>query len=335
MNKVRTLFIGSSDFGTPSLEFLMSCDFIDLVGIVTQPDKPVGRKQVLTPTEIKTYAQSKGFDSDKIITPIKLRLESKVILEKFKPELIIVAAYGQIIPDDILEYPKHKCLNIHGSFLPLLRGAVPVQMAVLQGFKETGVTIQRMVSEMDKGPVIARSRGLEVEGKTAGELMNELSLVAKEILSENLENWISGELEEFPQDDSKATYCYKTDISKDKAEIKFETDINVSERMIRAFNPWPIAWTRLPITKNELRERDTKVLKIYKAVRSEVSGQRSEAYGLERKASDNAFIFKQNKKLYLQLSNGVLELLEVQIEGKKKGSGHEYLWLASENKVNE
>lgn len=320
MNKVKTLFIGSSDFGIPSLEFLMNSDYIELVGIVTQPDKPVGRKQVLTPTEIKTYAQSKGFDSDRIIAPVKLRLESKDILVKFKPELIIVAAYGQIIPDDILEYPKHKCLNIHGSFLPLLRGAVPVQMAVLQGFKETGVTIQRMVSEMDKGPVIARSRGLEVEGKTAGELMNELSLVAKETLSENLENWILGELEEVSQDDSNATYCYKTDISKDKAEIKFETDINLAERMIRAFNPWPIAWIKL---------QNDKVFKIYGAQKPEIRDQGSDVPNLKSPIS-NLQLFKQNKKLYLQLSNGVLELLEVQMEGKKKGSGHEYLWLASQ-----
>ncbi len=314
MNKVNTIFIGTGEFAIPILQKLLSLESIKLDAVVTQPDKPAGRKQELTAGPIKNYLNKNNTLGIDIIQPEKIRLVSQEILDKYKPELIIVAAYGQIIPKDILEYPKYKCLNIHGSLLPELRGAVPVPMAILQNLKETGVTIQRMVFEMDEGPIIASAKYQIQDDETTESLMKALSEIGADLLQETLDSWIDGRLSEVPQDSTRATYCYKDDISKSKAKITFSTEIDLAERMVRAFFPWPIAW---------LKMSDGKMLKIFKS--KKVLHQENPIVLQNQEAIK---VIKDGKRLILSLDNGALELLEVQLEGKKRDSAKNYLYLA-------
>ncbi|MEP7103873.1 MAG: methionyl-tRNA formyltransferase [Candidatus Dojkabacteria bacterium] len=311
MNKIKTIFIGSGEFAVPVLQKLREIDFIDLAAVVTQPDKPVGRKQELTPTPVGEFVKTQNSEFE-ILKPIKIRQISEELLEKFQPELIIVAAYGQIIPNNIIDSPKYSCLNIHGSLLPLLRGAVPVPMAILQGFTETGVTIQKMAEKMDEGDVVTSYGLLVASDETTETLMSRLSQLAVDHLEEDLRSWTEGKIQAVEQDHSKATYCYKDDISKDKAEITFETDAKLAERMVRAFYPWPVAWVKL---------KDGKVLKIFHA---KVCGLRS----MVNDSLDKIKIEREGKSLFLNLRNGSLELLEVQLEGKQRRSASDYLFLA-------
>jgi len=306
MDKVKTIFMGSGEFALPVLKQLLDLDFIDLVAVITQPDKPFGRNKVLTPTPVGGYFSNLDCSAD-LLEPVKIKLDADEILRKYSPELIIVASYGQIIPVNMIEYPKYKCLNLHGSILPKLRGAVPVQMSILQGFESSGVTMQVMVDKMDEGPIVS-VREINIDpDETTETLMDKLSNLGAEILREDLIKWIKGEIKALPQDDSLATYCYKTDLSKEKAEITLETSITEADRMIRAFYPWPVAWVRLP---------NHKTLKIYKALIS------------NEKIKGN-LIIRDGKKLYLCLKDGCLELIEVQLEGKNRGKAHDYLYLSS------
>lgn len=304
--RIKTIFIGSGEFAVPILNKLLQSDLIEITCVISQPDKPVGRKQILTPTPVSEFLQKNSIKIN-LETPAKIRLEAENLLNKYQPELIIVASYGQIIPESILNYPKYKALNIHGSLLPELRGAVPVQMSILNGVNKTGVTIQRMVYQMDAGPIVAL-REVELTNKeTSDLLMDQLGSLGAELLIETLPKWIEGKIEEVPQNEMDATYCYKDDIAKHKAEITFETDINLAERMVRAFYPWPIAWVKY----------NNKFIKIYSAV-----------IGTTITGLNNLKFIKKDKKLYLGLKNGSLEILELQEEGKKRGDFKNYFYLS-------
>lgn len=303
--KIKTIFIGSGEFAVPILDSLLKNELIELVCVITQPPRPVGRKQVLTPTPVGEFLES---NSIKLTTetPAKIRAEADNLMGKYEPELIIVASYGQIIPESILNFPKYKALNLHGSLLPELRGAVPVQMAILNGFKTTGVTIQRMVYEMDAGPIIA-TQAVDLEGsETSDILMDKMANIGASLLNKTLPDWFAGKIEETPQNELNASYCYKTDLAKEKAEITFETDVNLAERMIRAFSPWPIAWINF----------NGKLVKIYSAVICEL-----------QESSNHLKFIKKDKKLYLVLKNGCLEIIELQEEGKKRDSYKNYFFL--------
>lgn len=301
------MFIGSGTFAVPILKALIDSNLLELTCVVTQPPKPVGRNQQLTPTPVGEFMQNSGIKLS-VETPSKIRVVAEALLEQYNPELVIVASYGQIIPEILLERPKYKALNIHGSILPLLRGAVPVQISILDGFKETGVSIQQMVFEMDAGPILASKKIVIEDSDTSETLMDKLSLLGADLLLEILPNWISESIELTPQNESLATYCYKSDIAKSNAEIEFNTDIDKAERMVRAFYPWPVAWVNYK----------GKRIKIFAAVKSEL------------KINSELLEFKKiDKKLYLSLQNGSLEVLELQEEGKKRGTFSDYIYLAS------
>ena len=318
MNKIKTIFFGSGDFAVPILNKLINLDFIELVLIVTQPDKPVGRKKVLTPTPIgKEIEINEKLKRINVLKPEKLKLISEEILEKHKPELIIVASYGQMIPPNIVHYPRFGVLNFHGSILPALRGAVPVQMAILNGLEETGVTMQLMDEGLDNGDIIAIRKYSIKEDETSETLMNQLAELSSRLMEENLQKWVNGEIKAKNQDESSATYCYKSDISKEKAEITPLTSIDKAEKITRAFYPWPVAWIRINQDKTE------KILKIYKAkVIKEIDFKEFEKF-------ENLDIVRNGKKLYLKLNDGVIELLEIQLEGKSRDISHNYLYIAN------
>jgi methionyl-tRNA formyltransferase len=309
--KVRTLFLGSGAFAVKIFQRLQELEYIDLVGVVTQPDKPVGRKGELGATELGEFLKTIGYPESKILKPEKIKLESEAILAEFKPELVVVASYGQIIPSVMLETPKYKCLNIHGSILPELRGAVPVQMAILKGLEKTGVTLQVMSQGMDEGDIVGISEINISKNHTSETLMDDLSILGAELLEEVLPKYLDGSLKTIPQENEKATYCYKEDLSKEKAEITPEKSVIETDRMIRAFNPWPISW---------LKNKQGKIVQIYAA-----------------KHTDMMFtlpaltLIRYGKDLYLQLKDGSLLLEEVKLEGKNKMKSPDYLFLAEEH----
>lgn len=309
---VRTLFIGTGNFAATILESMASSDLVEIVGVITQPDKPAGRKQELKPSPVKELVSHISPDI-RVYQPEKLRMEAQSILDETTPELIIVAAYGQIIPDEMLAYPKYKCLNIHGSLLPKWRGAVPVHMAILHGDSETGVTIQRMVKEMDAGPIIATHKLIVEPEETTESMLRKMADVSASLFLNTLPQWCEGKLAEQPQDESHATFCYQSDIDKEKAEIKFDTPANVAERMVRAFYPWPIAWIQQTFKADNLR------IKIFKSrIAEDIQVKENEMK-----------IVKDKQRLLLVLQDGTLELLELQLEGKQRREAKDYLFLAN------
>jgi len=242
MKPVNTVFIGSSFEGKEILKSLHGKKEYNITGVITQPDRPVGRKKVLTPTDIKSTALNLRTE---IFEPDGKEENYKEIIEKTQPELVICIGFGEFIPKVILEYPRYKCLNIHYSLLPRLRGACPVQSAILEGFKKTGVSIQIMEEKMDIGPIIGQKE-IEIAPKeTTATLKKKLIPAGHDLLFEILPKWIKGEIQPKEQNHSKATYCYKNDISKETAEISWEIeDPEQVVRKIRALIPWPVAWIR-------------------------------------------------------------------------------------------
>ncbi|MBN1331499.1 methionyl-tRNA formyltransferase [Candidatus Dojkabacteria bacterium] len=321
MKTIRTLFIGTSDFAIPILTRLVKIDFIDLVGVVTQPDKPTGRHHSeLKPSAVADYA--KDIENLKLFKPEKLKDEAGKILEETSPELIIVASFGQMIPNEMLEYPKFGCINVHASLLPKLRGAVPIPMAILQGLEETGISFQKMIDKLDAGDVIKSFRVKISDDETTKSLSKKLSSLAGGRIEEVIKGWIEGGLEASSQNDSEATYCVQKDISKEKAQITPDTEVAVAERMIRAFYSWPVAWGFVGVNGEEKR------LKIFKAKIGDLKIETK----IEFKQHGNAKtleIVKNGKGLFVPLKGGALELEEIQLEGKERKAVSEYLYLAS------
>ncbi|GAB4283845.1 MAG: methionyl-tRNA formyltransferase [Candidatus Dojkabacteria bacterium] len=331
MNKIKTVFFGTSDFGIPVLNFLIENDKIDLVGVVTQPDRPAGRKQELKSSAVKQFLMLEEksspiptflkegmankvsqFHQIRIEQPEKISKEHEIITRILKPDLIIVASYGQLIPNVILDFPRYKCLNIHASILPHLRGAVPIPMTILEGLKETGVTLQVMAERMDEGDIIAIEKFPVSDDETGESLKNKASFAAVDLLRKNLFKWVNGEIEATPQDHSLATYCYIADLKKEKAEIKFGTPVSLAERMVRAFIPWPVAWFIIPNGKYK-----GKRVKVFSA--ELVKSEESENNEMALELNDN--------NLVLKLKDGDLILKELQLEGKTRGRAEQYFWL--------
>lgn len=317
MKKTKTLFIGTSEFAVPILEKLSRLENIDIAGIVTQPDRPAGRHQSeLVPPTVKAFAISKKLKAE-IFQPEKLKTEAKNILEKTKPELVITASYAQMIPKIMLDYPKLKALNVHASLLPELRGAVPVPMAILQGEKKTGVTIQIMAEKLDEGPIIDQKEIRIDPEETAGTLTDKLSKLAADQLENILPKWIGGKIKPKKQDNSKATYCFQKDISKEKAMLLGTDSAIEIDRKVRAFNPWPIAWAYLREASAGFAGKRIKIFKVKILNKTHLSKK-------------NLKFFRHNKSLILRADTGWLEVLECQVEGKNIMSGKDALFLAND-----
>lgn len=313
--KTKVIFAGSGEFSWPVLEGLLDNPRYEVVGVLTQPHKPQGREQVLSPAFLeRTLSERRPeiLETVKIYRPVKLRLEAEEILNEVKPDLIVVAAYGQIIPNSMLEFSQLGCVNFHGSILPKLRGAVPVPLAILQGLEETGVTLQRVVAALDAGDIIAIQKTQITAEETAASLMSKLADIAKTMVGNELADYVSGKITPIPQNHNEATFCVAADIAKEKAEIKVETDTELAERMVRAFNPWPVAWIQVRIGN------ETKRLKVFKSI---------VVKDLIFENSTPGKLIRHGKNLFLNLQNGVLQLHEIQLEGKRIGPASDYLFL--------
>lgn len=254
---MRIMFMGTPDFAVPALEAI--CARHEVVCVVSQPDKPKGRGHVITPTETKVVAMAHNIPVEQ---PIKLKDEAFLpMLQKYDPELIVVAAYGRILPDYILQYPKLGCINIHGSLLPKYRGAAPIQWAVLNGDEKSGVTIMHMAHDLDAGDIIF-TRETEIrKGETSGELFDRLSLLGADAVLDAIDMIADGSAERHPQDTSRVTFAPMLD--KSMAELGFDMPSDKIEHYVCGLNPWPIATI----------EMNSQKVKVFKAA----SGQATDA----------------------------------------------------------
>jgi methionyl-tRNA formyltransferase len=226
------VFMGSPDFALETLQAL--ADHYPVVGVVTQPDRPAGRGRVLTPPPVKILAEELGLS---VIQPIHLQeTETMAKLREWKPDLFVVAAFGQILRQEVLDLPPYGSLNVHASLLPRWRGAAPIQAAILHGDDQTGVTIMKMDSGVDTGPLLSQ-RNLHIQtDETAGSLAPKLAQLGAELLIETLPAYLSGDLQPQPQ---KGEHAYAPMLKKSDGELDFFQSASALECRIRAYNPWP------------------------------------------------------------------------------------------------
>lgn len=244
MIKDQVLFFGTADIGIPTLDALAKDDRFDMKLVVTQPDKKAGRSQKITQSPVKIYAQYLELP---VADPERLKGNKE--FEKFErfvndlhPDLFVVFAYGNILPASLLAIPRYGAINIHASLLPEYRGASPIQQAILDGKKETGITIMRMNEKMDEGDILYVKRISIGNDETAESLKGKMAVVSAGIIGDAIAAYRSGELKPIPQDHTRATVCKK--IEKEDGEVKWnDMEAEKIERMIRAFTPWPGCWT--------------------------------------------------------------------------------------------
>ena len=293
---MRIVFMGTPDFAVPSLQRLLD-DGYEIAGVFTQPDKPKGRGYKLTPPPVKELAlrhQLPVFQPEKMKDGTALE-----ILQKLAPELVVVVAFGRILPKEILELPRYGCVNVHGSLLPKYRGAAPIQWSVLNGDKTAGVTTMYMAEGLDTGDMIL-SRCVEVgPDETSGELYARLADLGAEALSETVRLIAKGEAPRTPQDG--AASCYAPMLTKELARIDFTKPAAEVHHLIRGMNPWPVAHTLL----------GGKLLKVYRARIADGSG--TPGYVIDP------------HRLIVACGSGTVELLEIQAEGSKRMPAADYL----------
>lgn len=293
---MKIVFMGTPDFAVPSLEALAADSRFDVAAVYTQPDKPVGRKRILTPPDVKVCAQKLGLP---VFQPETLRSESAAVeLAAIQPDVIVVIAYGKILPKSILDIPKYGCVNIHGSLLPKLRGAAPIQRAVIEGEKITGVTAMKMDVGLDTGDMIDTRTVDILPNETAGELFDRLSDAAPELLISTLLSLENGTATFEKQNDSKSTYAKP--LAKEEAKIDWNLSAGAIHNMVRGMNPWPVAFT----------DFKGKKLKIYATKLMEMSGKPGEIVSLTPPI--------------VSCGEGALELVSVQLEGKKQMSAEDF-----------
>jgi methionyl-tRNA formyltransferase len=231
----RTVFLGSGRFGIPALNALAEHPAIQLVGVVTRPPRPAGRGGLLRPSAVGNVARSKWLA---LLEPRRLRDEDSVAqVASLRPELLVLADYGQLVPTELLSLPAHGALNVHPSLLPRHRGASPIPAAILQGDRESGVTIIRMDQGIDSGPIVAQERVALSGHETAPQLVDRLSALGADLLARSLEPWVAGKLAARPQDEAAASMTRplrrehgRLDPGRTAAEL---------ERQVRAYQPWP------------------------------------------------------------------------------------------------
>lgn len=242
---MKVVFMGTPEFAVPILKLLI--DEYDVVGVVTQPDRMVGRKRIITPPPVKELALEHNI---KVFQPRKIKEDYQEILA-LAPDLIVTCAYGQILPEEILHFPKYGCINVHASLLPKLRGGAPIHHAIIDGYKETGITIMYMSKKMDQGDILTQVKTQILDHDTLGSLQYKLSEMAKDLLKSTIPLLIEDKIIPLKQNEEEATYGYN--ISREEERIDFTKSMEEVDRQVRGLNPVPGAYTTL----------NGKILKIY------------------------------------------------------------------------
>lgn len=236
----KIVFMGTPDFSVPVLQQLIS-DGYDVIAVVTQPDRPVGRKRVLTPPPVKVEALKHGIP---VFQPEKIRNREELEpILALQPDLIVTAAFGQILPKELLEAPPFGCINVHASLLPELRGGAPIHYSIMQGKEKTGITIMYMVEKLDAGDILTQVEVPIEENDNVGTLHDKLSAAGSKLLSETVPLLLDGKLTPIPQDDEKATFAYN--IKREQEKIDWTKSGEDIYNHVRGLNPWPVAYTSL------------------------------------------------------------------------------------------
>ena len=236
----KIVFMGTPDFSVPVLRQIIH-DGHEVIGVVTQPDRPVGRKKVLTPPPVKVEALKNGIP---VFQPEKIRQEEELVkILSLQPDLIVTAAFGQILPKKLLDAPKLGCINVHASLLPELRGGAPIHYAIMQGKKKTGVTIMYMVEKLDAGDMLTSVEVPITENDNVGTLHEKLSAAGSNLLSETLPLLLAGRLTPKPQNEAEATFA--SNIKREQEKIIWEKTGEEIYNHVRGLNPWPVAFTTM------------------------------------------------------------------------------------------
>ena len=289
---MKIIFMGTPEFAVPSLEILLQHH--NVVAVVTQPDKPKGRGKKMAFSAVKERALQAGIE---VLQPAKVREEEFIAkLKTYNAELIAVTAFGQILPEEILNMPKYGCINVHGSLLPKYRGAAPVQWAVIDGEKESGVTTMQMDEGLDTGDMLLKAVIPLEEKETGGSLFEKLSDAGAELLLETLDALEAGTA--VPKKQGESPTAYAQMLKKDMGLIDWKKSAAEIERLVRGLNPWPSAYTHL----------NGRTLKIWQA--DVLTEDTREAPGTVTAAGKDG--------LYIQTGRGVLAVRELQLEGKKR-----------------
>lgn len=295
MKHVKVIFMGTPDFAVPVLQKLI--EYTNVVLVVSQPDKCVGRKQILTKTPVKIEAEKHGIP---VFQPVKVREDYDVILNT-EADLIVTCAYGQIIPKKVLDYPRLGCINVHASLLPKYRGGAPIHKCLLNGDKKTGITIMYMDEKMDNGDIILQEEYTILESDNVGTLHDKLSIIGANLLIKTLPSIVDGTNARIKQDESQVTYAYN--IKREEEHIDFRKSGRVILNQIRGLNPWPLA--------NFLFDnQEMKVL---------------EASFLEKEMEETGRMVLDKKRLGITCKDGILYLERIKPFGKKEMSIQDYL----------
>jgi len=299
----KILFAGSGEFAADIFKKMAASEFRPMA-VITQPDKLIGRHQVLSPSAVKVEAQKLDI---KVHEPKSLKNSTaEKMIRDLEPDLLVVADYGKIIPENILMVPKFGALNIHPSLLPRHRGASPIQYTILEGDKKTGVTIILMDKEVDHGSIVAISElKLEISNLIYSELLKKLADLGGDLLIKTLPKWLDREIKPLPQDESKVTYTKI--LTREDGKINWQESAEKIERQIRAFEGWPGTWCLWPGENKKIKISHAEILE------NDLSGPAGKVLS----SSDGEMLIVVNK--------GVLKINEVQLEGKNKITGREFL----------
>jgi methionyl-tRNA formyltransferase len=294
---MRIVFIGTGEIGAPALRALQESEH-ELVGVVTQPDKPVGREQKITAPPIKAALTGSKMS---ILQPPKIKNPEAIEqIRALTPDVIVVMAYGQILPKAVLEIPNIACLNLHASLLPRWRGASPIQAAIADGDHETGITVMYMDEGLDTGDILLQRKIDIAPNETGDSLHDRLAEIAPDALRESLRLLGTGKAPRIPQDKTLATYAPK--LNREAGLINWNDPAEAIERKIRAYNPWPGAFT----------EFNNRKLKIFAASIVDLRGKPGE-------------LLRKDRELVVAASDRALSLADVQLEGKRRMSAAEFL----------
>ena len=297
---MRIVFMGAGEIGVPTLQALLNSEH-EVVGVVTQPDKPVGRSQLIEPPPIK-----KALSGTNIPVLQPARIKDRQAIEEIRalrPDVMVVMAYGQILPRGVLEIPEIACLNLHASLLPRWRGAAPIQAAIAAGDREIGITVMYMDEGLDTGDILLQRTIDILPADTGGALHDRLAGVAPETLLESLDLLAKGKAPRTPQDNAVATYAPK--LKREDGKIDWSDPADAIERKIRAFDPWPGAFMTVSTD-------GTRNLKIFSATVIDLRGKPGK-------------ILRSEAELVVAAGEGALSLGEVQLEGKRRMSAMEFL----------
>ena len=288
---MKLVFLGTPDFAVEALKSIYNTDN-EILAVITQPDKPVGRKGVITPCAVKVLANSLSL---KTLSYDKISKSGVEDLKALNPDIMVTCAYGQILSKEILDIPKYGVINIHASLLPKYRGASPIQWAILNGDKETGVTIMQTELGVDTGDIISQVKTEILPNETAGDLFDRLSKLGAELIVKVLNDYNNGKVQFTKQDDSKAVKVGL--IKKEDGKIDFSKSATEIVNLVRGFNPWPVAFTFY----------ESKSLKIFSAEVVNYQGSAGEVLYADK---DNGLIIATGDK--------AIKVNELQLEGSKK-----------------